>query len=119
MEKLDCGHFPTETDSKFTNGIARDENGKSYCYPCASQPDIDAVERGEAVFAYVSSDGKKITTWPGIDLMKVTYNGTAPTGFYGASISYIRAVAPNGREYYGKNGGNGMWIRMKPRKVKP
>ncbi len=119
MDKLDCGHAPTVTDSKLTNGIARDsETGKTMCYDCASQPDIAAVERGESVYAYVSSDGKRITTWPGIGLMRVTYNGTARTGFHGSSISYIRAIAPNGREYYGKNGGNGMWIKMKPRKVK-
>lgn len=116
--KLDCGHEPTKTDSEFTNGIARDADGKTYCYDCASEPDIAAVERGEAVWAYVSSDGKQITTWPGTPLMRVTYNGTARTGFYNSKISYIRAVAPNGREYYGKNGGNGMHIRMKPRKVK-
>lgn len=118
METLDCGHAPTATDSKLTNGIASDAEGKTYCYGCASKPDIEAVERGEEVFAYISSDGKEVTTWPGIKLMKVTYNGTARTGFYGSTIHYIRAVAPNGREYYGKNGGNGMWIKMKPRKVK-
>lgn len=119
METLDCGHAPTVTDSKLTNGIARDADGKTFCYDCASKPDIEAVERGEEVFAYISCDGKQVTTWPGNPLMRVTYNGTARTGFYDSTIHYIRAVAPNGREYYGKNGGNGMWIKMKPRKVKP
>lgn len=117
MEKLDCGHFPTKTESNISNGIARDrDTGKTMCYDCASKPDIEAVERGEELYAYVSGDGKLIVTWPGIELMKVTYNGTARTGFYGSSISYIRAVAPNGKHYYGKNGGNGMWIKMKPNK---
>lgn len=117
MEILDCGHAPTPGNGLST-GRAYDADGKTCCYNCASQPDIDAIERGEEVFAYTSSDGKKITTWPGNELMKITYNGTARTGFYSSTIHYIRAVAPNGREYYGKNGGNGMWIKMKPRKIK-
>ena len=116
MEILDCGH--ASKPEGIAAGYARTEDGKKICYDCASKPDIEAVERGEEVFAYVSSDGKQITTWPGNPLMRVTYNGTARTGFYGSTIHYIRAVAPNGREYYGKNGGNGMWIKMKPRKVK-
>lgn len=116
MEKLDCGHLPTEHDSKLTNGIARDSDGKTMCYACAAQVDIDAIERGETVYAYVSSDGKRITTWPGIELMRVTYNGTARTGFHGSMIHYINAVAPNGKTYYGKNGGNGMCIKLKPNK---
>lgn len=115
MEKLDCGHEPTKTDGPGT-GYARDNEGRKICYDCASKPDIEAVERGEEIWAYVSSDGKKITTWPGNELMRVTYNGTARTGWYNSEITYIRAIAPNGRRYYGKNGGNGMVIRMKPNK---
>jgi hypothetical protein len=97
-------------------GAARDNDGKTLCYACASKPDIEAVERGESVFAYVSSDGKQITTWPGAVLMKVTYIGTANTGWHGSSVSYVQAVAPNGTRYYGKNGGSGMAIHMRPYK---
>lgn len=117
METLTCGHAPTP-DSGIGTGYARNAEGETFCYDCASLPDIEAVERGEEIWAYVSTDGKQVTTWPGNALMRVTYNGTARTGFYGSTIHYIRAVAPNGREYYGKNGGNGMCIKMKPRKVK-
>lgn len=118
MTTLDCGHEPTVTDSTFTNGTARDRDGKTFCYDCASKPDIEAVERGEELYAYVSGDGKRITTWPGNELMRVTRNISARTGFYNSKVHYIRAVSPNGREYYGKNGGNGMCIRMRPCKVK-
>lgn len=121
---LDCGHLPATPTAFHSTGVAmftgaaRDADGKTLCYDCASKPDIEAVAAGETVYAYVSTDGKQITTWPGAVLMKVTYNGTAPTGFYGSTIHYVRAVAPNGREYYGKNGGNGMAIKMKPRVIR-
>lgn len=121
---LDCGHLPEapthfhSTGVPITTGAATDrETNATMCYDCASKPDIEAVERGEVVHAFTSSDGKSVTTWPGNELMRITYNGTARTGFYGSTIHYIRAVAPNGREYYGKNGGNGQYITMKPRKM--
>lgn len=118
---LDCGHVPTAPTSFHSNGLplttgAAHFQGRSVCYSCAADADRATVEAGETITAYVAGDGKTITTWAGEPLMKVTHNGTARTGFYGATIHYVRATAPNGREFYGKNGGNGQAINLKPRK---
>lgn len=118
MKKLDCGHLPTKTDSEFTNGIARYE-GKTACYECAANFDREAIKRGEVIVGYISQDGKSVTTWPGIPLMKVTGEWTSNSGFGGKTV-YYNAVAPDGKRYYGKNGGHfggrGCVIRMKPNK---
>lgn len=121
---LDCGHVPTvptyfhSTGIPLTTGAAIDLDGKAMCYQCAADKDIEAVAEGKEILAYVSGDGKHITTWAGIALMEVTYNGTARNGWNGSSISYISAAAPNGKRYYGKNGGNGMAIKLRSYKEK-
>ena len=112
---LDCGHAPSP-HSSISTGIARDREGKTYCYECAAITDREAIECGDDIYAYVSSDGKRIITWAGIELMRVTHNGTAHSGFHFTVMHYIRAIAPNGKTYYGKNGGNGMAIRLKANK---
>lgn len=118
IQLLDCGHAPTETESPFTNGIAHFE-GKTMCYECAADLDREEIRQGRQVFAYVSSDGRTVTTWAGSELMRITYHGTGP-GFYGYPMHYYRAVTPEGQHYYGKNGGYGggagCAIRLRPSK---
>ena len=124
---LDCGHdkkvvVPTyDNGTPITNGFATDADDKTMCYECAAEQDQKRIEAREEIFGYVSSDGKKITTWPGIFLMRVTGHWTG-SGFYGYKTHYFNAVDVNGQEWYGKNGGHaggeGCAIRMRPAKRK-
>lgn len=118
MELLDCGHAPTVTESPLTNGVARDSEDRTLCYECAADFDRAAIERGAIVHAYVSSDGKSVTTWAGIKLMTVTAHWKGSQTWNGFPVHYFNAVAPNGSRYYGRNGGYcggpGMHIRLRP-----
>jgi hypothetical protein len=69
--------------------------------------------------AYVSSDGKHITTWTGDVLMTVTSENTGvkhrdPRWYDSLSqrLWYYRATDANGNRWYGKGSGRGMSIRM-------
>ena len=114
MSALDCGHEPTVTDSSFTNGTAHSPDGRSMCYGCAdSEQAAEVADQETKVFAaYLSGDGKNITTWTGGVLMRVTQHGTGRGGF-GGEMHYIRARDVDGRNWYGKNGGTGMHIAMR------
>lgn len=110
---LDCGHTPTEPHSSITNGIAYAQDGRSMCYACADREQRERVTTDDKIFGYVSGDERAITTWTGGELMKVTEMGKSRSGWYSSEIFYIRATAPDGSHWYGKNGGSGMCITMK------
>ncbi len=67
-------------------------------------------------FAYVSKDAAHITGWKGNKLMSVTSAKRTGAGAHGKTL-HIRANDAHGREWYGKNGGPGMSIQMKLKKV--
>lgn len=111
-ELLSCGHLSTPRG--FAAGYAtRVKDGAKICYDCADRMQREELLVEKEVFGYLSSDGKLITTWTGGELMKVTSEGSARTGFYGSRVTYVRAEGPDGSRWYGKNGGRGMSIRMK------
>lgn len=94
-EILDCGHAPTETDSKISNGIARDAAGNTMCYKCAADR-LKADALADKVFvAYVSTDGKWITTWDGQRI------GTVHRRTVSGFKAYYRVTA-YGKIWYGQ-----------------
>ena len=115
---LDCGHAPTVTDGIGT-GYARDAEGKRYCYECADNNQREAMARETDIYAYVSGDGKRITTWTGGHLANVTGSRMetryTPTGGYYRRYYYW--ARENGRDWYGIGEGPGMHVRI--RRVKP
>lgn len=107
-QRIDVGGKP------FTSGTATTQDGRVLCYPCAEAEELESfMAAGAGYSAYLSSDGKNVTTWTGAALARVTEHGTARTGFHGSEIHYIRAKDTQGREWYGKNGGPGMFIGLK------
>ena len=119
-ELLDCGHAPTKTEGMGT-GYGRNVEGKTFCYDCSTEADKEIIRKREMFYAYVSTDGKSITNWPGRKLMRVTAHWTGE-GFWGYKTHYFNAVAEDGSEWYGKNGGHfggeGCAIMLKPAKRK-
>jgi hypothetical protein len=68
------------------------------------------------VIAYVSGDGRRITTWDGSVLMSVTRERTILGSRRDSSLSqrlwYYRAIDLDGNPWYGKGSGRSMAIRM-------
>jgi len=116
---LDCGHRRAEPTHFHANGIpmtagyAEMSDGRRVCYACADDLQRGAMVQNTEITAYLSSDGEHITTWTGGELAKVISLGSATTGFGGSEITFVRAVSPDGREWYGRNGGKGMSVRLK------
>lgn len=114
---LGCGHPLVKPDHLGT-GYVRTANDFTMCYLCADEHDRSAMANANEHFGYLSSDGKHITTWTGGELAKIIGHGVAPNGWYGSDIHFIRASAPDGSEWYGRNGGEGMVIKIKRAKGK-
>lgn len=115
-ELLDCGHAPTPTTGGGT-GRAYDNDGRTLCYACADAAERARVAAGDTLVAYVSSTGNAITTWSGGELMRITSLTSAPIGWQGSRVYFVRAVAPDGSKWYGRNGGPGVYIVMKKVRV--
>ncbi len=101
-------------------GYATMRDGRRICYAHADQSEREAIAaaggRGERFTAYVSGDGRAITTWTGGVLARVTEHGSSRSGFYDSMIHYWTATTPDGRVWFGRNGGTGMAITLRPRK---
>lgn len=59
---------------------------------------------------YVSSDGKRLTTWPGNTVARLEVTGTA-RGFHGVKLTCYAATI-EGRRYHGRGQGPGMYLNL-------
>jgi hypothetical protein len=69
--------------------------------------------------AYVSSDGKRITTWMGETLATITSTGTPfkTGGWLSSTLTPFRAKGIDGRMYFGRFHGPGVYVKMRPAKA--
>ena len=116
---LDCGH-PESPHSELTTGYGTDSDGRRHCYDCCLARDLAYMSEHGKLSAYLSGDGKSITTWPGgkladvIDLWQ-----TSAGGFLcGVKIARVRARSVSGEMWHGRGPGRGMYIRMTKTKTK-
>lgn len=117
-DELTCSY----TGKKFI--AARDGCSFNYAWTkdgeVISDEGVDLWEKNElkssVVFAYVSSDGTNITGWKGNVLARVTSFSESRNGFNGGVIAYVRAIDIYGKEWYGRGGGKGMYVRLKEKK---
>lgn len=125
---LDCGHIASPRGC--ATGYAHTPDGKKVCVSCAEQMEYDnfmAQEypmRDGAFFAYLSGDGKSLTTWTGRKLATITDLTYTEAGFGGwrrdSGRRYFRAVDDKGRQWHGNSPGKGMYARAKLSKpIKP
>jgi hypothetical protein len=103
-----------------TRNYAEDRAGNVYSDEGVNIRELRAVaERKGPIVAYLSSDAGQhkghISGWKGNELMDVISAGPTQGGF-GGTQWHVRAKDKQGREWYGRNGGPGMFIRMKPTK---
>lgn len=110
----DCGHVESY-HSHMTRGYGIDQNGKTSCYKCCLNVDIKELKETGKVTAYISSDGKHITTWPGMILANITGKHTVNFGYCRDQISFD-AIMPDGTRVYGRGPGAGMYCRVRVKK---
>lgn len=66
--------------------------------------------------AYVSGDGKYLTTWMGDELAKITRSSESKRRGFGGmpfSVLHVRAVDAKGRHWSGTGSGRNMFIRIR------
>lgn len=108
----DCGHEYTNIDrhglAGISTGYAIDpDTDLSHCHPCAAEQTgtaLDALtDSTDRVTAYISDDGRTLTTWPGIELAHVINH---QPGRHTHHWTFQRGD----RTYHGTNQGPGMAI---------
>lgn len=114
IELLECGH-PESAHLSITRGYGTDKDGKRSCYTCCQAGDIKTMQETGRIDAYLSSDSKTITNWPGMPLARVTEAWETSAGGFkrGMNITRVRAIAADGTRWYGSGPGAGMYIRLR------
>lgn len=111
---LDCGH--TESPhSVITRGYGTDRQGRKHCYACCHARDLAAMQETGKLDAYLSSDGRQITGWPGFaPLLSITREWVTSAGGFAARtpITRVWAVDENGARWHGRGPGRGMYMRL-------
>lgn len=114
---LDCGHAPTDTESSMTNGIARTADDRTMCYACADDAQRADLLTESRVFAYLSGDGRKVTTWTGGELGTVTalWRDAGRWSTYGiVHRCYVRVTDVHGQRWHGSGPvENGDYVRLR------
>lgn len=114
LVKSTCGH-ELRADG-CAAGYARTHDGRVLCYFCANSEQLvtaQHAQRGDRIFAYVSSDGQSITTWTGGMLGRVTRRSEGWVSPSARGV-YITAKILGGPWVYGRGGGNGQCINLRP-----
>ena len=116
-EMCDCWHLES-THSAFTRGFGTDsETGKTYCYDCCLAREIAYLKQHEKLTAYISGDGKFITTWSGEHIARITGHHIVDFGFCRNQWSFD-AIMSDGTKLSGRGPGEGMFCRLKLNKGK-
>jgi hypothetical protein len=103
---VDCGHeaIPQGVGTGYAHLI----DGRRVCYSCADEAQRRQVVQDHTFVGYLDSDARRVTTWTGGELAKVTR--TKPTADDKVSVW---AVTPDGRYWYGRGAGRGMVLTMR------
>jgi hypothetical protein len=106
--RCECGEL--YVDHGVGTGTATDpDTGRTYCYPCAGDLEAARFAASDRWLAYDApvpgsraGDPHALTTWTGRELARVTRSRIGRGGF-GSRVVYLRAVAPDGSEWYGRH----------------
>ena len=112
--KLSCGHVATpQPAGSGGTGYARLPSGKRICYDCADKRQQEEMRTKNDFMAYVSGDGKHITSWSGGTLGTVTSMKSRSNIFMrGDKLYSIRVRDIHGQEWYGTTLGPHMYARL-------
>lgn len=116
---LDCGHVPTAPTNFHANGVpltagrATDRDGRTMCYACADSAQAAEMSTAGTVTAYISGDGRNLTTWTGGVLARVTEHGHSARAGFGHGLHYWTVRDSDGATWHGRNGGPGMVVTVR------
>lgn len=126
LQAADCGHEITRTGIR--TGYARiaaprPVNGRTLpadatvCYPCADSLQAEDMATSDRIDAYVSGDGRNVTTWSGGVLARIV-TATEPRVTYtptGGRVETVYVIArdADGRTWHGRGPGRGMYVRLR------
>lgn len=125
----DCGHPYSNIGRDGFAGIDQGyglthpgpEPAGSVCAGCIHRDALarlDALKPGKGMLAYVSSDGRHLTTWKGAELAEVVSHRVSRSGWHGSRVHHW--VFRRGTvTYYGTNGGGGMTVRVQRHARRP
>lgn len=116
MKLLDCGHVESLHDA-MTTGYGRDKNNKTHCYDCCLKNDIETLVKTGKTCGYLDSEGKQVTTWPGLVIANVHTLRSVNHGFCGRLIFWSGHTLA-GKSVYGISPGMGMYTSIKLYKQK-
>lgn len=124
----DCGHTYDNRDrignATMGSGYVVDrDTDMSRCNGCGQRETLarlDTMKSGQndTLIAYVSPDGKRLNTWPGLPLATVVGHRASRSGWHGSTVHhwvFRRGTAT----YYGANAGPGMAIRIRRHARRP
>jgi hypothetical protein len=117
-DTLTCGHVRPAMPTPGGTGVATTRDGRTFCYPCADASEREAFETADTFTAYVSMDGRRLTTWPGGTLAHTVIgrHGVSRSGWHGSEVHswrFFTGIGAARTEWYGRNAGPGMVITVR------
>ena len=102
----------------FTPGYALTQSDEFICYACADDNQRASLVTGRdgPIYAYVSSDGRRVTTWTGGTLGDVIEYGESRAGWGGSTIARFRVRDVHGQLWTGRGAGRGIACTLRPMK---
>lgn len=115
MAKLDCGHDVDATRGLgIGTGVCVTVDERRICYNCADDAERESMREGRPALAYLSSDGRNVTTWPGGILGTVTRETVRTMyGFCRSERTFVRVTAFDGSAWHGSGIGRGCYVRLR------
>lgn len=106
--------FPLDPKSPGARGYGIDAGGGMHCYSCCHLRDISQLkDRTKPFGAYLSSDGKTVSTWPGDALGTVHSHGVARNGWHGSEIHRFHVQDAHGAWWQAWGPGKGMYCTLR------
>lgn len=114
LATLDCGH-PESLHGPHTTGYGTTADGRKHCYECCRAADVAAAQSTGVLYGYLSSDGRTVTTWPGLPLAAVMAEWETSAGGFArrTTITRVQARMDDGSRWHGSGPGRGMYIKLR------
>lgn len=107
---------PVRPDCGTGYGVNKD--GRLVCYDCCTKQERESMrDRSGPFYAYVSSDGQHVTSWPGGKLGRVYEYAESRSGWAGSKIARFRVLDVHGQWWAGRGAGRGMCCTLRPMKT--
>lgn len=119
MKVLNCGHQPSEHGSTSTGTAHLNGKGKKVnqdieiCCSCADRAQKFYMKNHNRTNLYLSGNGKEVHTWSGGKMSVSCKSWTVNHNMWSCpELTFINMTDHFGNRWYGKNSGNGMFVKL-------